>query len=127
LPEEQRTESPCVCFYAESIHLIVASEDVAGFVRDFKKFTSKQLRADIEQNESHVMSLFVDNGGKYHFWASTNAPKKVESRNFYLQKVKYIHNNPVRKGYVLKPEYWLWSSANPEALRLLSRNRPKDT
>ena len=73
------------------------------------------------------MSLFVDNGGKYHFWASTNAPKKVESRNFYLQKVKYIHNNPVRKGYVLKPEYWLWSSANPEALRLLSRNRPKDT
>jgi hypothetical protein len=27
--------------------------------------------------------------------------------------MEYIHNNPVRKRYVDKPEDWHWSSANP--------------
>jgi hypothetical protein len=32
-----------------------------------------------------------------------------------LQKVEYVHNNPVRKGYVRRPEYWIWSSANQDS------------
>jgi putative transposase len=44
---------------------------------------------------------------------ATNAPKKIENPVFYLQKLNYIHENPVRKGYVTQPEHWLWSSANP--------------
>ncbi len=28
------------------------------------------------------------------------------------QKVDYIHNNPVAEGLVVKPEYWLHSSAD---------------
>ncbi len=43
----------------------------------------------------------------------TNAPKKIEPQDFYLQKLNYIHENPVRKGYVAKVEHWIWSSANP--------------
>jgi putative transposase len=50
-------------------------------------------------------------GGK--LWMETNAPKKIENFVFYLQKLNYIHENPVRKGYVSRPEYWFWSSANP--------------
>jgi hypothetical protein len=42
------------------IHLIVASKEVAGLVRDFKKFTSKQLKSHIEQTEPSVLSLFLD-------------------------------------------------------------------
>jgi hypothetical protein len=30
---------------------------------------------------------------------------------FLLQKMEYMHNNPVRKGLVLKPEYCRYSSA----------------
>jgi REP element-mobilizing transposase RayT len=102
-------------FMLNHIHLIVASNDVAGFVRDFKKFTSKKIKVNIEQTEPQVLSLFIDNQGHYQFWINTNAPKKIENRNFYWQKIEYIHNNPVRKGYVLKPEHWLWSSANPNS------------
>ncbi len=25
--------------------------------------------------------------------------------------MEYIHNNPVKKGYVMKPEHWYYSSA----------------
>jgi putative transposase len=102
-------------FMLNHIHLIVASKDVAGFVRDFKKFTSKQLKSNIEQTEPSVLSLFLDNEGHYQFWMNTNAPKKIENGPFLLQKIEYIHNNPVRKSYVAKPEHWLWSSANPNS------------
>jgi REP element-mobilizing transposase RayT len=42
-----------------------------------------------------------------------NAPKSIENPAFYLQKLNYIHENPVRKGYISHTEHWLWSSANP--------------
>jgi hypothetical protein len=29
-----------------------------------------------------------------------------------LQKMEYIHGNPVRRGLVDKPEYWRYSSAS---------------
>ncbi len=28
-----------------------------------------------------------------------------------VQKLSYIHQNPVKRGYVDKPEHWRWSSA----------------
>ena len=34
------------------------------------------------------------------------------SEQFALQKIYYIHNNLVVKGYVELPKYWRWSSAN---------------
>jgi REP element-mobilizing transposase RayT len=57
--------------------------------------------------------LVFDAQGNYRFWMETNAPKKIETSAFYLQKLNYIHESPVQKGYVSRPEHWLWSSANP--------------
>jgi len=99
-------------FMLNHLHLIVTSQDVAGFLRDFKKFTSKRFRENLQANEPSVLSLFVDDEGQYRFWMEGNAPKKVENHGFYVQKLNYIHENPVRKGYVAHPEYWFWSSAN---------------
>lgn len=45
----------------------------------------------------------------------TNAPKKIENPAFYVQKLKYVHESPVRKGYVACAEHWVWSSANPDS------------
>ncbi|MDP1772528.1 MAG: hypothetical protein Q8L15_09620 [Methylobacter sp.] len=100
-------------FMLNHIHLIVTSPDVAGFLRDFKRFTSAKFKANLETTEPSVLKLFVDARGGYRFWMETNAPKKIENPAFYLQKLNYIHENPVRKGYVARPEHWLWSSANP--------------
>jgi len=99
-------------FMLNHIHLIVSSPDAAGFLRDFKRFTSRQLRESLQNHEPRVLELFVDEQGTYRFWQDTNAPKKIENSAFYLQKLNYLHENPVRKGYVVKPEYW--SPANPE-------------
>ena len=100
-------------FMLNHIHLIVTSPDMAGFLRDFKRFTTAKFKANLETTEPSVLKLFIDAQGSYRFWMETNAPKKIENPAFYLQKLNYIHENPVRKGYVCRPEHWLWSSANP--------------
>lgn len=99
-------------FMLNHIHLIISSPDVSGFVRDFKRFTSKKLHENVAKTEPNVLKLFIDENGKYEFWGKTNMPKLIESENFFNEKLEYIHNNPVKKGYVMKPEDWYWSSAN---------------
>jgi len=44
-------------------------------------------------------------------WRYDNHPIVIESKKFFQQKLNYIHNNPVRKAYVVKQEDWLYSSA----------------
>lgn len=42
-------------------------------------------------------------------------PKMIVNEGYLLQKIKYIHENPVRRQYVKRAEDWVWSSANPES------------
>ncbi|MBU0975253.1 MAG: transposase [Patescibacteria group bacterium] len=98
-------------FMLNHIHLIISSSDVAGFIRDFKKFTSKEMKRNIIETERHILRLF-NNNGSYQFWQRTNAPKLIDTVDFYEQKLNYIHENPIVKNFVMKPEDWYWSSAN---------------
>ena len=106
-------------FMLNHIHLIASSDDMIGFVRDFKKFTSKEIQKNIIATEPNVLSLFDVGGGKYEFWERTNMPKLIEQEEYLFKKVIYIHSNPVRKQYVKRPEDWVWSSANPESMVLV--------
>ena len=103
-------------FMLNHIHLIISSPDAIGFVRDFKKFTSKEIQKNIIAFEPNVLRLFkkTTNDG-YEFWQPSNMPKIIENEDFLNQKIEYIHYNPVRKQYVKNPEDWVWSSANPES------------
>ena len=107
-------------FMLNHIHLIASSPDMIGFVRDFKKFTSKEIQKSIIATEPNVLSLFDDGNGNYEFWAKTNMPKVIKMEKYLLQKIQYIHVNPVRKQYVNRPEDWVWSSANPESRIVVS-------
>ena len=96
------------------LHLIIQSPHATGFVRDFKKFTSKKILENIKTFEPNVLDLFKNSDG-YKFWKDDNQPRILENEKFALQKMNYIHNNPVVKGYVTRPEHWKWSSANLES------------
>jgi len=99
-------------FMINHIHLIVTSNDVSGFVRDFKKFTSKKLKENIIENEKYLLRQIINHQGEFQFWQHKNAPRYIESEWFFHQKLEYIHNNPVVKEYVMREEDWYWSSAN---------------
>jgi REP element-mobilizing transposase RayT len=105
------------------IHLVVRSSisDLSGTIRDFKKFTSKQIIDQIEQgNESRkkwMLKLFAhaaqrqNKKGQHQVWTHENHAVELISNKFIDQKLDYIHMNPVRAGIVTKPEHYLYSSA----------------
>jgi putative transposase len=47
----------------------------------------------------------------YKIWRDEFHPKAIYPQNFFLQKLRYMQDNPVRKGLVSKPEHWRYSSA----------------
>ncbi|MBN2410160.1 transposase, partial [candidate division KSB1 bacterium] len=47
----------------------------------------------------------------YKIWQDEYHPIAITSGKWFLQKMEYMHNNPVRKGFVERPEFWKYSSA----------------
>ena len=44
------------------------------------------------------------------FWQAHYYDFNVSTHAKFVEKLRYIHRNPVRRGLVIKPEEWLWSS-----------------
>jgi len=44
------------------------------------------------------------------FWQAHYYDFNVSSHEKFVEKLRYIHRNPVRRGLVAKPEDWTWSS-----------------
>jgi REP element-mobilizing transposase RayT len=116
-----------ICAYvimSNHIHMIVRADGeltLSEVLRDFKKYTSRQiLEAIAKGNESrkewmlHVFryyARFHANGRTHQFWLQDNHPIALVSPKVIWQKVDYIHQNPVRAGWVDKAEEYLYSSA----------------
>jgi len=47
---------------------------------------------------------------KRPFWQAHYYDFNVSSHEKFVEKLRYIHRNPVRRGLVAKPEDWKWSS-----------------
>ena len=90
------------------------AEDI---IRDFKHFTANQIIKKLkEYKKAYILNLLHLVGSQksrqnYQVWEHKNYPEIIEKQDFFLQKLSYIHNNPVKRGFVEKPEHWLYSSA----------------
>ena len=99
------------------IHLLAQCKDMIRFIKGFKSYTTKEIKKLLQNdNRKYLFKLLKDskinrNRQKFQIWESKNWPELVESEGFFNQKINYIHENPVIKGYVDKEEDWLYSSA----------------
>ena len=106
------------------VHLIVrsGSGELSNTVRDFKRFTSNQIMKDIASNEGESrrewMQIVFEYHAKYNrrsgerqFWTHENHAVDLTSNSMIESRLSYIHGNPVRAGWVEKPEDYLYSSA----------------
>ena len=48
--------------------------------------------------------------GPKPFWKPRGYDFNVADEKKVLEKLEYMHANPVRRGLVERPEQWLWSS-----------------
>lgn len=107
------------------VHLIVSARknNLSDTLRDMKRFTSTAILKEIIQNkkESHrdwMLKHFElaakqhQRNSKYQFWTHENHAVVLESPKFIRQKCAYIHNNPVKAGWVEHASDWRYSSAS---------------
>ncbi len=48
--------------------------------------------------------------GRRRFWQVRYYDFNVRTRDKQIEKLRYLHRNPVKRGLVEKPENWEWSS-----------------
>jgi len=121
---EKGMELYAYCFMPSHIHFVFRSkeEDPSGLLRDFKRHTSKKVVEAIENNPQESRREWLlekfekaahakSNVSKYQFWQHHSHPIELWSKKVIKQKIDYIHNNPVKSGFVTEPTQWKYSSA----------------
>ncbi|MGL1885573.1 MAG: transposase [Reichenbachiella sp.] len=110
------------------VHVIFSSiqGDLSGLVRDFKKFTSKKILQEVSGNQKESRREWLEMVFEYHakynkraenmqFWTHENHAVEMNSNDLWNSRVNYIHQNPVRAGWVAQAEDYLYSSASSYA------------
>lgn len=107
------------------IHLIgwvEAPFEMNMVMRDFKRHTASTILKQVETNPNesrkelllHNFSYFgnaAQNRENYQFWQDGFHPIELWSAKVIMQKLDYLHQNPVVAGFVSQPEHWRYSSA----------------
>lgn len=114
------------CIMSNHVHCILSSKtgELSNTIRDLKRHTSKTILQSIEQEpESRrewMLFLFKKaaqqhtRNNEYQLWTHENHAVGIDDsyvKNMFTSKLEYIHNNPVKEGYVTKAEDYLYSSA----------------
>jgi REP element-mobilizing transposase RayT len=112
------------CLMTNHLHLLVSIKEpflLSDFVRDFKKFTNKEIikLMDTEHESRRDWMLYrfsyhakFNNRIKdYKVWQDGYHAIECFNHHILAQKLDYIHNNPVKAEIVALPEEYLYSSA----------------
>jgi REP element-mobilizing transposase RayT len=111
------------CLMSNHLHVIAQAEEdsnLSDILRDFKKFTSKQIiKTMIDSHESRrewMLDRFRFAGKfkknvTYKFWQDGNEAKEIHTSEFLIQKLEYIHDNPVKADIVENACDYKYSSA----------------
>ena len=118
LQERHRLEIYAYVIMENHLHLIASSEHLSKEIGDFKPFTARKIIDFLkERNAPHILrqlafhKLQHKKDRAYQFWPEGSHPQLIQTEDMMRQKVEYIHNNPVRRGYVDDPTHWRYSSA----------------
>ena len=81
----------------EHVHMLVSEPEVATLARALQS---------LKQSVSRTLALRADEP----FWQDRYYDFNVYSEKKRVEKLRYMHRNPVKRGLCANPEDWLWSS-----------------
>ena len=99
LEQARRQYGFCVTGYVvmpEHVHLLVSEPErrtLASALQAMKQAVARKLIA-----------------GREHFWQVRYYDFNVWTAKKRIEKLRYMHRNPVKRGLVEKPKQWPWSS-----------------
>ena len=94
------------------IHALNGKETVQG---SFLKYTAHSFKKWLQVNDTEFLKLFAVNAANknYEFWQRDSLAFELTQKDTAIQKIEYIHNNPVAKHWCLAAtrEHYKYSSA----------------
>ena len=107
----------------EHVHLVLrgSGDNVRKFMQYSLAQSSREIRELLEDRsakgntkaKNHLAFLKSRANGKSQckVWKERFRAVALDQEDAVLVKIEYLHNNPVRRDLVEKPEEWKWSSA----------------
>ncbi|TQV62358.1 MAG: transposase [Halothiobacillaceae bacterium] len=100
------------------LHFVAQAPRLDTCLSSFKSYTAARLIELLEARKAeHLLARlrFAKRAHKhdreYQFWQEGSHAEMIFSEVVMRQKLDYIHQNPVKRGYVELPEHWRYSSA----------------
>jgi len=99
-------------------HLLCQAPELSKTIQSLKRHTAKcileQLEADHKKWMLNLFSYYKKmhkTASDHQVWQEGFHPQEIMNEEMLVNKIEYIHYNPVRRGLVKKPEHWIFSSA----------------
>ncbi len=97
----------------EHIHLLLTEPEVgtsSTVMQVVKQRTARALLPKRKRRNPRQRSLFGDEPKRRAFWQARSYDFNVWTTKKRVEKLRYMHRNPVKRGLVGAPEQWRWSS-----------------
>ncbi len=95
----------------DHFHMIISPQNateypkiVSSIKRYFSRYCDPKYYADIEQSESRYRR------GMKPIWQKRFYEHTIRDEKDFLEKLKYMYENPVKHQYTDDPKYWEYSS-----------------
>lgn len=100
----------------EHVHLVIQTGSpaltVEQILRRIKSRFAREVLARWRELDAKILAKVTDENGVAHFWqVGGGYGRNLVTEAEWMEKIEYIHNNPVHRGLVGTPEDWRWSSA----------------
>ena len=99
-------------------HMVCQAPNLSRVIQSLKRYSATTLIEQLVKDKKHWLLSALKYYKKRHkqqsehqLWQEGFHPKQISNEKMLVQKIEYIHNNPVERGYVLRPEHWAYSSA----------------
>lgn len=88
--------------------------DISTLKQNFGSFTAHAILKELCRQDGHDLldyfhkrAVEANDGSNHKIWEDIQA-KNIYSRDFLLQKLEYVHNNPIQPNWHLVQERWQW-------------------
>ena len=100
------------------LHMVAGSSNLGRDIQCFKSYTATEILQCLrDHGATRLLRLFEyfkrphKTKSVYQVWEEGSHPQLIENEAVLIQKLEYIHQNPVKRGYVDLAEHWRYSSA----------------
>ncbi len=98
----------------EHVHLIVLperNEAVTSFLMGLKRPFAQLVLKRWRELRAPVLSKLLRNDGTHRYWQTGGGFDRLLHGNELFEKIRYCHQNPIRRGLSVTSIDWRWSSA----------------